>query len=250
MLMATATALLLAASQSACPLPPLRTGPLPWKPGEKLSYDVDVMGVVKAGTVTLAAERSVLGQIPVQARVRNTSVFAKIRKLTGTALSWLDQKTLRPARYRDEIIDRGVRKLTDARLSSKTPQISLELQQDQEKYVATFDREGEVIDLLALVYYLRAADLRRGDAICFDLVANRRYWRFRGTIAPKLEQVESAVGIFDTFRLDATITRADEATAKRTFRVWISTDARHLPVAAVSEIDMGPVRAMLSRVER
>jgi hypothetical protein len=246
-LAAAAAALLLSTSPPACALPPLRGGPLPWKPGETLGFDIDVMGVVKAGSLSLAAERPILGQIAVQARVRNTSVFAKVRKVSGTAFSWLDQKTLRPARYRDDLVENGVHKVTDARMPERASETTIETRWGDQRQTVTFAREGAVIDLLAVIYYLRAADLRPGDPMCFDLVANRRYWRFRATVASRPERVESAAGIFDTLRIDATVTRADNPAAKRPLHIWISTDTRRLPVAAVSEIDLGPVRAMLSR---
>ncbi len=246
-LAATLVALVFSAPQRPCGLPPLRGAPLPWKPGETLGFDIDVMGVVKAGSLSLAVERPILGQIAARARIRNTSVFAKVRRVSGTALSWLDEKTLRPARYRDEVVENGVRKLTDAHISQRAPEITIETRYGDQKLAATFPREGDVIDLLAVVYYLRAAELQPGEAMCFDLVANRRYWRFRGTVATKLERIESQAGIFDTLRIDATVTRADNPAAKRPLHIWISSDRRHLPVAAVSEIDLGPVRAMLAR---
>ena len=39
----------------ACPA--LRPGPLPWRTGEVLQYDLEVMGMVKAGTMSLEAGR-------------------------------------------------------------------------------------------------------------------------------------------------------------------------------------------------
>ena len=43
------------------------------------------------------------------------------------------------------------------------------------------------------------------------------------------------------------VVRADAPTARRPLHVWIATDARRTLVAAVSEIDLGPVSATLSR---
>ena len=111
----------------------------------------------------------------------------------------------------------------------------------------TAPRHGEALDLLSMVYYLRAARLRPGEEICFDLVANRRFWRLRGTVAPRSERVESAAGVFDTTRLDAVMTGSDGNGPQRRIHFWFSKDERRLPVAAVSEIDLGPVRAVLSR---
>jgi hypothetical protein len=88
-----------------------------------------------------------------------------------------------------------------------------------------------------------------GDRFCFDLVANRRFWRMEGSIAAKTEKVDTAAGKFDTFRVDATMRRADRpADRARPVHLWFTRDARRLPVAIVSEVDVGPVRAMLSGI--
>jgi Protein of unknown function (DUF3108) len=232
----------------ACGIPPLRDEPPPFRPGESLSYDVEVMGVVKAGSLTLAVEPPISrgSLLPLRARLRNTSVFAKVRRVKGYALSWVDAKTLRPQRYRDDAEEDGVRKTTDTRLDRAGP-IAMAWTLGDKKGTTFFARQAEVLDLLSTVYYLRAARLDPGRPICVDLVANRRLWRLRGSVAPGSERVESAAGIFDTVRVDAVVTRADGGGKPRAVHFWFSKDERRLPVAAVGEIDLGPVSAKLSQ---
>jgi uncharacterized protein DUF3108 len=237
------------AAAPACGLPPLRDGPRPFQPGEALAYDLDAMGVVKAGNASLAVEPPIMSGtlLPIRARFHNTSVFAKVRKARGYALSWIDPATLRPQRYRDEGEEDGVRKSTDTRLDRPGP-VAMAWSIGERKGTATMQRQGAVLDLLSSLYYLRAARLEPKAKVCYDLVANRRFWRLRGEIAAKGERVESAAGIFDTVRLDATLVRADGTGPARPVHIWFSTDARRLPVAAVTEIDLGPIRAMLAHV--
>jgi Protein of unknown function (DUF3108) len=232
----------------ACGLPPLQDAPRPFRPGEVLAYEFDVMGVVKAGTLSLAVEppmsRGTL--LPLRARVRNSSVFAKVRRVKGYALSWVRTQDLRPQRYRDATEEDGVRKTTDTPLDVRGP-ITMTWAFGERKGTSTLQPEREVMDLLSLVYYLRAAKLSTGQELCVDLVANRRFWRLRGAVAPESERVQSPAGTFDTLRIDAEVARADGSGAKRPVHLWFSKDERRLLVAAVSEIDLGPVRAMLSR---
>src|SRR2546430_9315130 len=95
---------LLAAAVAACGLPTTRAAGAPWRPGEQIGFDIDVMGVVKAGTLSLAVGQPMFKgtEVPISARVRNTSVFAKIRKVNGLAMSWVMRSTLKPERYREE----------------------------------------------------------------------------------------------------------------------------------------------------
>jgi hypothetical protein len=237
------------AAGSACGLPPLREGPPPFRPGEALAFDVDVMGVVKAGSASVAVEPPIMKGtlLPLRARFHNTSVFAKVRRAKGVALSWVDPTTLRPQRYRDEAEEDGVRKSTDTRLDRPGP-VVMTWAFGERKGTSTMPRQRDVLDLLSAVYYVRAARLEPGAPLCFDLVANRRFWRFVGEVYKGSERVESAAGTFDTLRIDGTLARADGTGPSRPVHVWLGKDARRLPVAAVSEIDLGPVRAMLARV--
>ena len=236
------------AAAPPCGLPQLRDGPRPFQTGETLTFDFDVMGVVKAGTLSLSVEppisRGTL--VPLRARVRNSSVFAKMRRVKAFALSWVGAQSLRPQRYRDEAEEDGVRKVTDTRLDRPGP-VTMTWELGEKTGTTTLERDRDVMDLLSLVYYLRAARLDPGQEICVDLVANRRFWRMRGSVAQASERVESAAGIFDALRVDAILTRADGSGPSRPVHLWFSKDQRHLPVAAVSEIDLGPVRAMLSQ---
>ncbi len=231
-----------------CGLPPLRPGSLPFRTGETLRFDIEVMGVVRAGTVSLSVARPLFqGQIPFEARLRNTSVFAKVRRVNGIALSWVDARTLRPERYVDETLEDGVKKTSDTRMPAGAREITIVSRFGDRQEKITAERRGELLDALSFLYYLRAAALRPGQALCLDVVANRRYWWVAAKVAAGTDRVDSEAGTFDALRIDGVATRADKPQVRRPLHLWISTDSRHLPVAVVSEIDLGPVKLMLSR---
>ncbi len=235
----------------ACALPPLSPGDRPWSTGETLTYDLDVFGVVKAGTLQLTVERPLSGGsvVPLRARARTVSSVADVKPFTGVALSWVDAGTLLPERYRDEAEEGGARKVSDTRIRPKGPELVIESRYGDRTAKAAFPRDGEVLDAVSVVYYLRAAHLAPGDRFCVDLVGNRRFWRLEGSVHEKTERVDTAAGRFDTFRVDATARRVDDPGAKpRPVHLWFTRDPRHLLVAAVSEVDVGPVRALLSSV--
>ncbi len=234
------------AAGPACGLP--SASPPPWRTGEALAFDLDLLGVVKAGVLSFAVERPMsAGRIvPLRARAKNTSTFANVKKLTAVALSWVDATTLLPERYREESEEDGLRRSTDARIPPGEKVVTLEQADRDQKGTRTYAREGAVLDAVSALYRLRASVLAPGDRFCFDLVATGRLWRFEGTIAPRTERIETPAGKFETMRIDATARRADKPEMKREVHLWMTTDARRLPVAAVSEIDLGPVRAVLS----
>ena len=235
----------------ACGLPPLAPGNRPWRTGETLTFDLDVFGVVKAGTLQLTVERPMSRGtvVPLRARARTTSTLAGVKSFVGVGLSWVDSTTLLPERYRDESEENGVRKVSDARIRPPGPELIIAFGHGGEATKTSYARDGDVLDAVSTLYYLRAARLSPGDRFCFDLVANRRFWRLEGSVALKTERVETPAGRFQTFRVDATARRVGDAQGKsRPLHLWFGTDARRLPVAVVSEVDMGPVRAMLSSI--
>ncbi len=238
----------LLAAAPACGLPALREGGPPFRPGEALAYDVALLGAFKAGIMTLEVEPPIARGtlMPLRARTRNTSIFAKLRKMRGYALSWVNVRTLLPQRYTDEEEENGVHKSTDTRLDLPGP-VSMAWTRGEEKGVHVLERRGEVLDPLSAFFYLRAARLEPGREVCFDLVANRRFWRLRGALAPEPDRLETGAGTFDADRFDATLTRADGEGPERTVHLWFSRDERRLPLAAKGETDFGAVGVVLSR---
>lgn len=246
-----ATLAVLALAAAPCTLPPAATGSRPWRAGESLTWDVDVMGIATAGSITATVDRPAGALVPVRVRVMNTSVFAKVKRIRGVATSWVNARTLLPQRYRDETDEDGLRRTTEVRFDEGGKQLRLAWTFGERRGIRQVERTGQAMDLVSLVYYLRAAELKPGQVFCADLVANRRYWRLEGTVAKEREQVETPAGTFDTLRIDAVLTRQatpeDARVRSRPLHLWFSDDARRVPVAAFTEVDLGPVRALLAR---
>jgi hypothetical protein len=245
-------ALLLAlslAAGEACGVPKVAPGARPWRTGESLTYELEVLGMVKAGMMQLAVERPLSAGkvIPLRVRVKTTKTVGNLSPFAAVGISWVDAGTLRPERYREEVGDGGARQSADARLVPAGPEIVVETQSGKTAGRHSARREREVLDPLSILYQLRAVTLPPGDRFCFDLVGTARPWRVLASVAPGTERVETPVGKFETLRVDFEIRRADKPDAKpRAVHAWIATDARRLPVAMVGESDFGPVSAKLT----
>jgi uncharacterized protein DUF3108 len=240
-------------SPPGCGVPPLADGPRPWRTGETLVYDLEVLGMVKAGLLELAVERPMSGGriVPLRARAKTISSVANVKRFAAVGLSWIDATTLLPERYRDEADEDGTRKISDAKLVPAGPEVVIEYQYGDRKGKNAYPRAtaAEVLDPLSTLAFLRAARLSPGDRICFGFVANRRFWKLEGSVAAKAEKVDTPAGKFDTLRVDASARRVDRPEDRpRPIHLWFSRDARKLPVAMVSEIDLGPVSATLSAI--
>jgi len=239
------------AADPVCGPPPLAAGERPWRTGETLVFDLDILALVKAATLEISVERPMSAGkvIPLRARAKSSAALANVKRFTAVALSWIDARTLRPERYRDEADEDGVRKLSDTRIPEESPEITIEYQYGERTGRTAYPRARTVLDALSTVYYLRAARLEPGERFCFDLVANRRFWRLEGSVAAGPEKVQTPAGRFETIRVDAFARRADRPEDRpRPIHLWFTDDSRRLLVAAVSEVDVGPVRAMLTSI--
>jgi hypothetical protein len=237
------------AAPPACGLPPL-AGPPPFGPGEVMALDLGLLGAVRVGEVKFSVERPMSGgaMLPLTGRARNVARFGPLQKMIAVAFSWVDARTLRSERYREEVDEDGRRRTSDTRLSPPGPAVTMEFSDREARGQATFERRGEALDALSALYYLRAARLEPGAPFCFDMVGNGKYWRIEGKVSAAPEPVEVPAGKFQAWRLEGTARRAEGQGGPRPVWIWLSADARRLLVAAVSEVDLGPVSAKLVEV--
>jgi len=232
-----------------CGLPPLAPGPLPFATGESLSYDLSLFGMVKGGALELSVESPMPGGkvLPLRARARTDPSIENLLRLTAVAFSWVDVRMLQPERYREEAEEGGVHKVSDVRLMPPGPELELEFEVAGRRSAARFPRQAPVLDAVSAVYYLRSSRLTPGDRYCLDLVARGRLWHVSAIVAPETESLDTVVGPVRAQRLDARATLADRPQdPARQMHIWITTDPRRLLVAAVGDIDLGPVRVSLA----
>jgi hypothetical protein len=247
-MLASALALLLAAPP-ACAVPPL-AGPPPWRPGEQLWMELSLLGAVKVGELQFSVERplSAGAVLPLVAKARNTARFGPLQRLVAVGLSWVDARSLRPERYREEADEDGRRRSIDVRFVPPGPQVVFRTADGTARGTTSYERQGEPFDALAAVYYFRATRLAAGDRLCFDLVANGKYWRFEGTVAAGTERFEVPAGRFEALRVEGMARPATGNGPARPVWIWYSRDARRLPLAVVTEVDLGTVSARLAEV--
>lgn len=251
--MLTAALLSLTLAADPCGLPPRAPGVSPFTTGEVASYDLELFGLVKAGSLDLTAERpSALGGgkiVPLRARARTDPSVSNLLRLTAVAFSWVDVRTLLPERYREEADENGERKVSDTRLAPAGPTLEMSFERDGKRSVARLPRQGPALDAVSAVTYLAAARLAPGDRMCFDLLARGRVWRVQGAVARRSERIETVLGKVETLRIDATATVADRPEdPPREMHVWFTTEPPRRFLTAVGEVDLGPVKLTLTGV--
>jgi hypothetical protein len=92
--------------------------------------------------------------------------------------------------------------------------------------------------------------LKSGQTYTFDVFSGGNRYVFAFTVA-KHERLTTALGTFDTLRIEPSVVWLSEGsfrTQARETTVWITDDARHLPVRIASSVFIGEIRADLVQV--
>ncbi len=236
-----AVALLLSAG-AECALP--AAGAAPWGKRETLTFDVSAPRTGATARATLRASGEA-DQVLLAGEAGLDAPLG-IYRVRGFARAWLDATTLRPARYADEIADRDGRETSRASFG-RGPAVRIDWTDGARRGVNAFVRQPDVLDALSAIYFLRAVELRVGAPLCFDLVGGRKAWRVSGSVGP-VERVETRAGTFTAVRLDGRATRTDRPRESTRLQLWVSADARRLPVKATVETGAGRIHASLAGV--
>lgn len=233
---------------AACGLPTRAASGAPWRTGESFTFELELLGLVEAGTLQIAVERPISGGaiIPLRARAKTNAAVGEVKKLAAVGISWIDAKSHLPERYREESDEDGIHRMSDVKLLPPAPEVVMEQRLRSRDARLVVRRDGEVLDPLSALFLFRSARLTPGARFCFDLVGQGRYWRVEATVAPERDRVETGEGAFETIRIDAVAQRKDRNGPSRRLHLWLSADARRIPVAAVTEVELGPVRATLA----
>ncbi len=163
--------------------------------------------------------------------------------------AWLDQQTPRTLRYAKRI--REGKYFVDQ---------VVDLDQDSHRYhrheVRVDRNEVEeqdgaippnVLDIFGSLYYIRSLPLEVGQSYTLDVQSGDKTWPLVVNVL-KREKVKVKAGKFDCFKVEPVLRGAGMFISKgKKMEVWITADARRIPVLMRSEIFIGHVSAELVR---
>jgi hypothetical protein len=235
-------------TDAQCPAlgPALR--PPPFRPGETLEFDVDALGARAASLVMRVRPARPDGRWVVEIEVETNSFFSKVRQVKGVGRSTLDPRTLRPVEYREETLENGVQRTAQVGFARAHEVTLVDTTEGRVSRVA-FRSGNDVSDVVGAIPLLRSIPLSVGRTVCFDAYGVRRLWRVWGSVVGK-EHVSLPVGEFDAWHFVGEAARLDQPTVRREIHLWVTDDARRLPLAAIGVIDLGAVRATLKAYQR
>ncbi|HSB10042.1 MAG TPA: DUF3108 domain-containing protein [Blastocatellia bacterium] len=215
----------------------------PFSAGERLSYDVSWADFIVAGEFTIQTdERRTFDGVDgyhVTAQARSVGlVSGLVLKVNDVYESFIDASTLQPFRAEKRM-----------RHGKKQSQSSVKI--DQEKRVALLEggRKLEIpadtYDIAGLIFAIRGMDLTPGKARVLTVLEDEKLYTIK--VQPEArEKITTRAGSYDTVRIATSMTRGRENDKLYNLRMYISSDARRLPVLITAEPSWGSVRVELT----
>src|SRR5437868_3369274 len=224
-----------------------RSAPAKFVPtvGERLNYDVSWADFITAGELTLETKerRSVDGvdAFHVSAQAQSVGLVSAIAlKVNDVYESFLNAATLMPFRAEKS-----------TRHGKKHDQGSMQI--DQKKRTARLD-DGRTIeippdtyDIAGLLFAIRGMDLTVGRARQFNIIEDGKLYRISVTPEAK-EKITTRAGTFETVRMATKNLSGGRDSNLYNLKMFITTDARRLPVTLTAEPSWGSVRVQLTSI--
>ncbi|MEK6322039.1 MAG: DUF3108 domain-containing protein [Acidobacteriota bacterium] len=217
----------------------------PFIAGERLSYDVSWADFIIAGELTIETDdrRSFNGVdgYHVTAQARSVGLVRGLAlKVDDVYDSFINVATLQPFRAEKR-----------SRHGKKQAQSSVII--DQEHRTArlaggrTLEIPPDTYDLAGLIFAIRGMDLTVGKARTLTLLEDEKLYTIK--VQPEArEKVTTRAGSYDTVRIATSMARGRENDKLYNLRMYITTDARRLPVLITAEPSWGSVRVELTSV--
>jgi hypothetical protein len=233
------------------PAPKPREAAVPFRIGETLTYDVSWSSFLVAGTAT----SRVLEKKPsfnsdayyVVVEGRPVPLVARLYNLFYKMDTLLDSITLlsqRGSLYSEEGTSRT---LTATRFDRSARRAFVERQADKTEKV-DFAIPPATQDGLAVLYALRGRAFKAGEQFSTPVADSGSLYSVQVEVRA-LEAVTVPAGPFTAWNMNVAITDAQGQPVWKNNEVWISSDARRLPVKLQAELPVGHFVLMLRDVQ-
>jgi hypothetical protein len=219
--------------------------------GESFKYRLDVLGA-DVGTFEITIERPPAADKDrasalLRSRARtNAFVSTNMGRYEAFAESLLGPG-LAPLRYKEEIDDGDKHRSQTVDFPARGDHLEVHATQDGRPEAVSLGATAAARDMLSTWLIVRGTPLAVGSPFCAEVYAGRKIWRVSGLAAAR-EQIDTPLGSLQTVRIDTIAVRTDDAKIVRIGHLWLTDDARRLPVVAIAEIKGNTVRAQLEQV--
>ena len=210
--------------------------------GEVLTFAVqyfNVTGGYATLSVTETTQESGRACLHIQARAKTQAFFETFFKVRDTIDSYIDLQSLAPWRYEKHLHEGGYSADASYVYDQRAHKM---LEPAKGKQI---DIEPETQDVLSCFYRFRNMDLKVGSTVSMP-VADDMMKKYTLKIdVLKKERVHSLAGDFDCVEVQPHLLSAGVFQQKGEVFIWVTDDARHIPVKIKSKIAIGSININL-----
>ena len=219
-----------------------RDAAVPFKAGERLTYDVTWSTFLVAGTAYATVAARVDGPdgpaYHLVADGRPIPLLQRLYNIYYKMESMLDTTTLLPQRMSLYSEESAGKRLANTRFDRLKQKAIFELDDAGTPLSSEFDVPPQVQDGLSAIYVLRAMNFKAGDKITLPVTDDGNMYTVHAN-AVALEKVRVPFGTVEAWRVDVTVLDGAGQPAASDAAVWYSTDARRLPVKMQAKLPVG-----------
>jgi hypothetical protein len=217
---------------------------LPFGPGESLRFSIEY-GLVKAGSAWLEVEPMMTYRdrscYHLVSRAESNEFMSKIYKVRDRIDSLVDAEGLYTMRYRKRIREGNYERDYD---------IAYDPAGGKARYAdgMAFEMRPWSKDALAAFYYVRHQPLEVGKDIVIAHHSDRRSTDILVKVHRK-ERVKVPAGEFDCVVIEPVMESEGLFKASGRLQIWVTDDARRIPVLMKSKIPVGTIDAVLQEMK-
>ncbi len=239
---AAVCALSAGAQQPAKPTSTTRREPaVPFKVGEVLTYDVGWSTYVTAGSATMSvvdkkpSSNSIVYSIVAEGRP--SSLLSALYSLSYKVETLLDSYALLPERA-SVFSQEGRRQRTKVTTFDRVARKAR-----YEVRTTTIVRKdipinAQTLDALSALYVLRTMPLRTGDRFSMSVCDNGNIYAVQIAVGG-VESITTGIGAVSAIRVTPTIMAPENQSPGGGFVIWLTNDARRLPVRMEAQLLVG-----------
>ena len=214
---------------------------VPWKIGEYFQFSIDWNGLNGGNSLMQVQNIQRLEGRRVYRIVTKTesnSFVSKFYKVRDRAESYVDAESLYSRRFVKHLREGGYKKDVDVRF-------------DQEARKAEYDDgsrldvPGRVHDVLSAFYYVRTQPLPNGATLLLPTHDNKKSYDMEVKVHRR-ERVQVPAGSFDCVVVEPMLKSEGVFKSKGSILVWLSDDARRIPVLVRSKVPVGSISVSLT----
>jgi hypothetical protein len=227
---------------AAGPVAPAPAVPPPFSPGEQIDLAIDYLHIRTAqARLLLGRPEGTVWPFICQARTDGLATFLDIRE---HYVSYWDSEAQNSRGSDLNAIEVGDRHTDRARFDRANGKAVVQVVRRGKTRERTHDVPRDVHDLASALLALRLKDLGPGAVFELPVFSGSETFILHAEVEGD-EVVTTPAGRFDTVRVKVRLGFKDKFKTNRDSHVWLSKDARHIPVRMTADFAVGSVTATL-----